>query len=345
MPARLYFTIQEHNTMPFDLNAYRPRILKMLSRHAAALPWSGSLETVEMTLLGIGESNLMVHLALDGQQPLTMRLAYREERADHFLQQEFHLLQSLPEGLGPRAFALDLSRQLLPYPCAILSFVPGTPLVEYSEEILHRHAVKLARLHAQESATWTERTGGTSRQVSEPFDISRRFQQGVAYWRARSPQAFEDELVCRLVPRLDAYFCEQTHLFTALTRFPLVHGDLCASNVMVHEGDVCYIDWEYAGYGDAALDFAQLAWDIESPPWQLQLSEQQLARFFQPYLELHPDPTLAERHAVWCVYIKFFDHFGHRLTASQPRAVQSFSSATYQAIYQRQLASLARQFL
>lgn len=331
--------------MQFDLNAYRPRVLEMLRCHAAALPWCGSLEMVEITLLGIGESNLMLHLTLDGQQPLTMRLAYREELAEHFLPQEFRLLQSLPEELGPRAFALDMSRRFLPYPCAILSFVPGTPLVAYSEEILRTHAVKLARLHAQELTTWTERTARTSRQVNEPFDLYRRFQHSVANWRVRSPQAFEDELVCSLLPHLDAYFREHNHLFTALTRFPLVHSDLCASNVIVHEGDVCYIDWEYAGYGDGALDFAQLAWDIESPPWQIQLSKQQLARFFQPYLELHPDPTLAERHAVWCVYIKFFDHFGHRLTASQPKAVQSFSSATYQAIYRRQLASLARQFL
>ena len=337
--------MEAYTLMQFDLNAYRTRIRDVLNTHAAALPWHGSLEMVEITLLGIGEHNVMVHLALDSQQPLTLRLAYREAQAEAGLLQEFRLLQSLPEGLGPQAFVLDISKEILPYPCAILSFIPGTPLVEYDEEILRVHAVKLARLHAKESLTWTLRTAQGSQQMLAPFDLYQRFQQFTAYWQARSPLTFADELVCQLLPRLDAYFGQQNHLFTALTTFPLIHGDLCAANVIVHEGDVCYIDWEYARYGDAALDFAQLAWDMASPPWQIPLNEQQLARFFQPYLDLRPDPTLAERHAVWSVYIKWFDHFEHRITASQPTEIQAFSAATYQTIYQRQLNSLARQFL
>ncbi len=167
----------------------------------------------------------------------------------------------------------------------------------------------------------------------------------MARWRRLSPRAFEEELVLQLLPRLDAYFREHNHLFTALTRFPLIHGDLCASNILVHEGDMCYIDWEYARYGDAALDFAQLVWDIENPPWQMTLTAQQFARFFQTYLELRPDPTLIERYEVWCVYIKFFDHFTHRRTFNQPKAILALPLAYYQTIYQRELAALARQFL
>ncbi|HEX7734102.1 MAG TPA: aminoglycoside phosphotransferase family protein [Ktedonobacteraceae bacterium] len=328
--------------MGFDLDTYRPRILDILHTHRDVLPLRGSLAEVEITTLGIGESNLMLHIALEGQAPLTMRLAYRADLADRLLPREFRLLQRLPENLGPRAFVLDMSRAVLPYPFAILSFVPGTPLVDCSEEILRIHARKIARLHQDEASTWTT---GDGEQSSEPFDLYQRFLRKVAFWRAEEPRIFEEEPRCQLLPRLDAYFRERNHLFTALTCFQLVHHDLCASNILVHEGDVCYIDWEYGCYGDGAVDFAQMAWDMDNPPWHIKLDEWQLNVLFQTYLELRPDPTLIERYKVWCVYIKFFDHLGHRGTALYPNAIQSFPGSYYERASQRLLTSLVNQFL
>ncbi len=130
--------------MDFDLDAYRSRILDVLDAYGDRLPWHGPLKAAMITELGVGESNLMLKIALDGQPALAMRLAYREDIAEHLLPQEFRLLQQVPEGLGPQPFVLDLSRQVLPYPFAILSYVPGTPLVAYSEEIFRLHATKLA---------------------------------------------------------------------------------------------------------------------------------------------------------------------------------------------------------
>ncbi len=328
--------------MDFDLDAYRPHILDILYTQRDALPWSGPLEAVEITTLGVGESNLMLHLALAGQPPLTMRLAYRENLAAAHLSQEYHLLQQLPEGLGPQPFVLDTSRQILPYPFAILSFVPGTPLVEYSEAILCVHATRLARMHQQEAATWTT---WERQQSSDPFDFSQMFQKSVAHWRSLSPQFFEEEPLLRLVPRLADYFRKHNSLFTSLTRFPLIHGDLCACNILVHEGDVRYIDWEYARYGDGALDLAQLIWDIDNLPWQIKLTEQQFATFLQTYLKLRLDETLEERYAAWSVYIKFVDHITHRRTAERDHAIRAFPREDYQTVVQHLLDSLAGQFL
>ncbi|HEY0755193.1 MAG TPA: hypothetical protein VGD98_14635 [Ktedonobacteraceae bacterium] len=83
--------------MDFDLDTYRPLILDALLK--------GDLEAVEITKLGAGESNLILYIALDEQEPLTIRLAWREDTADQLLPSEFHLLQRLPEGLGPRVCA------------------------------------------------------------------------------------------------------------------------------------------------------------------------------------------------------------------------------------------------
>lgn len=328
--------------MDFDLDTYRPRILNILRMQRNTLPWSGSLDTVEITMLGIGESNLMLLLALTGQPPLTMRIAYREDIGDKYLPQEFRLLQQLPEGLGPQPFVLDMSRRDLPYPFAILSFIPGSTPANWTEEILRAHAANIARMHQRKSATWTTREG---QQSSAPFDFYQMFQENIARWRELSPWIFEDELIIRLLPQLNAYFHERNHLFTSLTRFSLIHGDLCAPNILVHEGDVRYIDWEYARYGDGALDIAQLAWNIENPPWQIKLTGQPLAMFFQTYLAQHPDPTLIERYEAWCVTIKFIDHITHRRTASRSNSIKAFPNKYYQIVYQRLLDSLAQQFL
>lgn len=328
--------------MNFDLDAYRSRILAALAGHRASLPFHNSLEEEEISLLGVGESNLMLKLEAEGQEPLTMRLAYRADLADLRLPQEYHLLRQLPPGLGPCPYVLDMSRKLLPYPFAILSFVPGDPLVECSDEILRVHARKLVQLHQRESATWTTWEG---QQSGEPFSLYQRFQKEVAFWRAFDPHLFEEEPLCQLVPRLDAYFRERDHLFTALRRFSLAHCDLCASNILVYQGDVHYIDWEYGRYGDGAVDFAQMAWDIDNPPWHIKLDKQQLHTLFQTYLTLRPDETLIERYEAWCVYIKFFDHLGHHRTALRPQAIQAFPRSHYERASQRLRASLVSQFL
>lgn len=328
--------------MDFDLNAYRPRILDVLRAQSAVLPWNEVPGDVEMRVLGIGESNLMLLIEAEGQQPLTVRMAYRNDGAELSLPREFALLRQLPEDLGPMPVFLDTSCQMLPYPFAILSFIPGVTPAEWSEELLRTHASNLARMHSQETNTYTSRD---HEQVAAPFDLYGIFQRALVYWRARASWIFEDEVVQRLLPRLDDYFRERNHLFVALTRFSLIHGDLCASNILVHAGKLRYIDWEYARYGDGALDFAQLAWEIDNPPWQVRLAEPQLTTFFQAYLEQRPDQALIERYKVWCTYIQFFDHITHRQTARSPQALQAFTSEDYQAIYQRILDALARRFL
>lgn len=329
--------------MDFDLDAHRPHIINILHAHHDALPLHAPIDTVTITPLGIGENNLMLHILLNKQVQLTIRIAYQPDTPVQNLSIEFRDLQQLPAGFGPRPFYLDTSRQELPYPFAILSFVPGTTPAHWSEEILRIHAAKLARLHQHETTFWTDREG---RQYNVPFDLYQRFARNLVSWQTRYPQFFEETSINQLVPHLDSYFREYNPLFTSLTRFSLIHADLCASNILFHESDVHYIDWEYMGYGDSAIDIAQLAWDIDNPPWQIKLTGQALDTFLQTYLASHPDPTLAERHKVWSTYLKFFDHFGYRLKAQQAaNAIQAFPSAYYQATIQRMVDSLVQQFL
>jgi aminoglycoside phosphotransferase (APT) family kinase protein len=315
-------------------------LARLIHGQHAALGIGEPIGTLATALLGAGESNLSLRVDVNGQPRFTARLAYRPE-ADAHLAHEFADLALLPPGIGPTPLHLDLSRQYVPYPCAILSFVPGDIHVDWPSEDLQTHAATLARLHQQQMPCW----GATDDLHNGPFDMHERFRASLTYWRTHHPELFEIAVVERLVPRLDAYFAAHNDLFTALPSFSPVHGDLCVPNILFDRGAVRYIDWEWMEYGDPAMDVAQLGWDIANPPWQLCLVGERLDAFLGAYLAHRPDPVLPERRKVWITYFKFFDHLHFRTRAAQQVTAPPATAPQYVAAVERIEQALVAQFL
>ncbi len=328
-------------SMAADARPYHDELARLFRANRAAIGITDPIDTLTTTTLGVGESNLSLRVDVNGRESFTARLAYRPDAEAH-LAREFEHLTLLPAGVGPTPLYLDTSRREMPYPCAILSFVPGEPRADWSVEDLRAHAATLARLHHHQVPYW----GSIGEEHERPFDMRQRFHKSLDYWKAAYPYLFEIDVVARLVPRLDAYIDAHSNLFTSLPAFSLVHGDPCVPNILFDQGEVHYIDWEWMVWGDPALDVAQVGWDIANPPWQLALTGDRLDAYLHAYQAHRPDPTVRERREVWMAYIKFFDHLHYRTKARPPHIEASnVSPDHYAATVDRIVGSLVVQFL
>jgi Ser/Thr protein kinase RdoA (MazF antagonist) len=326
-----------------DLHAYQPTLEQIIRSQRAALGLREAVETVAATPLGAGESNISLRITVNGPHDFTLRIAYRADTEDN-LAREFALLQRLPPGFGPTPLYLDISKQRLPYAFALLSFIPGEIVTSWTAHHLQLHANKLARLHLSQVPYWNQSRGPLR---YEPFDIYQEFQTSLGYWRNHYPAVVEVEVVAQLIPRLAAYFQQHNDLFTSLSSFSLIHADPCLPNILFTSDDVWYIDWEWTRYGDPAYDIAQLVWDIDNPPWQCTLSEEQLGLLLHTYQQQRPDPTLRERRDVWMAYIQFFDHLYYRSRVEHlmTNSSHSLSQDEYRAVVARITNALSAKFL
>ncbi|MGA9349149.1 MAG: aminoglycoside phosphotransferase family protein [Anaerolineae bacterium] len=68
-----------------------------------------------------------------------------------------------------------------------------------------------------------------------------------------------------------------------------------ANTVWGEDGQLRWVDWEYSGWGDPALDLAELRWH----PASAELSEAQHAWLRHSYRHSADDPSFEERLAVW----------------------------------------------
>jgi hypothetical protein len=136
-----------------DATRYQRGLARLIRANSAVLGIVHPITRITMTALGMGESTLSVRVDVNRRQRFTGRLAHRAT-ADAPFAQEFDRLTLLPAGVGPMPLYLDLSRQYVPYPCAILSFVPSAPRPLWSVEGLRQHGATLARLHRHEVPHW-----------------------------------------------------------------------------------------------------------------------------------------------------------------------------------------------
>lgn len=295
----------------FDVQAYHHEMVRLVHARRDLLSLDGPLEDVRFHFLGAGESNVNFRMTVDGAHNFTVRVARRLE-TEASLIREFNLLRFLPAGFGPQPFLLDASREWLPHPFAILSYLHGSPVQRPSIAHLRTHAARLAQLHTHQVSFW----GDPDRVQNRPFNIHDHFNSAVQYWRTAHPWVLEVESVSRLLPLLDEYFNAHASLFTRLSSFSIIHGDACLPNILFDAENVCYIDWEWMSFGDPVLDLAPLCWDIENLPWNSALRPEDREAYLTAYLAHRPDDTLRERLPVWITFIKFTDHLHYRTKAA-----------------------------
>jgi len=185
-----------------DTQAFHDGLARLFQARRTALGIAGPITTLTTTMLGAGESNLSLRADVNGRQSFTARLAYRTEaETDAYRAREFEGLALLPPGLGPTPLYLDLSKRHLPYPCAVLSFVPGAPRADWSVEDVQAHAARLAHLHRTQVPHW----GAIGDEQKRPFDMRQRFHDGLAYWRTYYPALFEIDIVACQWPMQRSY--------------------------------------------------------------------------------------------------------------------------------------------
>jgi aminoglycoside phosphotransferase (APT) family kinase protein len=269
------------------------------------------IDQVETALLGQGEANLNVLVTVNQVQRLNLRIGLREAESDRTLQREYDVLHLVPQGIGPRAHLVDLSRTQLPQPYMLLDYLAGEVKTNWDMADLEAHARTLARLHQQTFA----QHGAIGQLSNPPYDMLHRFDEGVSYWQTHHPYLLEIPVVQRLLPAIRQLISVNTDLFSDLQRFTLVHGDAHPLNILFQGDRVAYIDWEWAAIGDPAQDIAMLGWDVATA-WQMELKGERLDGFLAAYLVLEPDETLRERRDLWMVSTMFFDQLYHRTQIS-----------------------------
>ncbi|GAC1403448.1 MAG: hypothetical protein NVSMB52_17440 [Chloroflexota bacterium] len=324
-----------------DVPAYATGLADLISANREALNLHKPVRHITVNTLGSGESNLNLLLTINRRRAYTVRIARRPETEPN-LAREFSLLSLLPANVGPHPFILDTTKKHIPHHFSILSFIRGEPVAHWTLPHFEAHAAGLARLHTKQISGW----GDLSNLQYRPFRIQERFHDALMSWRAKHSWLFKLKPVISLIPRLDQYFLRHEYLFADLTSFSLVHGDSCVPNILFHNGEVRYIDWEWVSFSDPALDVCQMGWDIPNPPWNLAPSQSEIEAYLRAYSVHRFDATLRERRLVWMTFVKFTDHLHYRTRAEAPLLdIYDLPREHYSASAERIFLSLAEQFL
>ena len=149
----------------------------ILQRHRDILGL-GELDQVEIVLLGQGEANLNVLVTVNQAQRFNLRIGLRQVESERTLRREYDILQLVPHGIGPQAYALDFSRTQLPEPCMLLDYLDGKVKTVWDITDLEVHARTLAQLHQQKFA----QHGAVGQLSDSPYNFLQRFDTGVTYW-------------------------------------------------------------------------------------------------------------------------------------------------------------------
>ena len=251
-----------------------------------------------------GANNALYHVESGGEEYACKLCVADERRRAAREYGALSLLQSAGLDLAPRPVLLDASCSVLPFPAVVYRWLPGGPLgPTLTAEQLARVLESFQQIHALRR--------GPSLADALPdacfhwFDFCpylaelRGFLAQYGDWlAAHDPdgQALRDRLT-RLVARCTDALSSSTAR-PGQGRFPLC---LCrvdpnlANTVWDGIGPLRWVDWEYAGWGDPALDLADLRWHVALGG----LTEAQHAWLRDRYLRPEGDAGFDERLAAW----------------------------------------------
>lgn len=218
------------------------------------------------------------------------------------------LLQKRGIDIAPKPVAIDTSTTIVPYPAVVYEWCEGQGLNTIQNEsnwltLLH----SLQRMHACRP---------------QPDDKRRLLipvQRAWFHWFERAPYIEElDDFIEKYAPWLRRISNEGQALTKRLERLVRVGSDrlasmqvdiswssvpvcLChvdpnSSNAIVDSsGRVRWVDWEYSGWGDPALDLAEYRWHMAYAG----LSASQQTWFRDNYLPAPNDASFEQRLAFW----------------------------------------------
>jgi Ser/Thr protein kinase RdoA (MazF antagonist) len=213
------------------------------------------------------------------------------------------LLQALGLDLAPEPVLLDESCTLAPFPAVIYRWLPGIPLrTPLTGPQLYGLLDSLQRLHAvrPDGAEIPLHDGWFHR-----FDFSFYLEELAGFladygpWLEKAhPQGstLRDRLAQLIGGCREAV--ANTRASPARTDLPLcmVRTDAnLANTVWTGDGCVRWVDWEYTGWGDPALDLADVLWHASLAG----LTAAQWRWLRETYERPGDDPAFEARFAVW----------------------------------------------
>ena len=219
---------------------------------------------------------------------------------------EFGSLQALWAAgvkIAPRPLLLDESKTTLPYPVVIYDWVEGTQLKPpVSPALLQGFQVTYHQLH---NITPNDYPAFNLTAWFHWFDFNAYVDEirdlGAPYmpWLPDSvPGGLKlKERLDRILERCADYVAK-AEVDPGKGNFPLalVRVDPNLANVIVgNENRIHWVDWEYSGWGDPALDIAELRWHAALQP----LGKEALQWLRTSYRPPHPDPGFENRLRVW----------------------------------------------
>jgi thiamine kinase-like enzyme len=270
--------------------------------HAAgAESWSGDGVVLRRVT---GGANNALYRVETGEQVYAAKLCVADGRRR--AAREFgalRLLRAAGLDIAPQPVWLDESCAILPFPLVVYRWLPGEPL---GSTPTSRQLVALLesfhRLHALRQTDWDSELPDA---IFHWFDFEpylaelRDFLVKYGTWLATTGPDGRD-LRDRLARLVDS--C--TEVLTTTTVDPsrdgfplrLCHVDQNLANALWSEdGRLRWVDWEYSGWGDPALDLAEPRWHAALA----ELSESQQAWLRENYRRPEGDPGFDERLAAW----------------------------------------------
>ena len=251
-----------------------------------------------------GTNNALFRIESDGRQYACKLCVADERRRAAREYGVLDLLEMARANLAPQPLLLDESCAVLPFPVVIYRWLPGKPLgpsltagqlAALLESIQRIHAIRQdAFEHNNLFDAWFHWFDFEPYLV-ELVDFLAQYGDWLATHETNG-QALRDRLA-RLVDG-----CAQV-----LARTTVDPGRGCFAACLcrvdanlansIWDGDepLRWVDWEYSGWGDPALDLADMRWHVS---WD-GLSEAQHAWLYDRYVRPADDPGFGTRLAVW----------------------------------------------
>lgn len=256
-----------------------------LTRAPSSL-WAG--RAIEMADHWEGDDNLLWRATTQDQEAV-VKLFMDAGQARSRRQFDGHEVLA-PRGLAPLPLWADRFPEGLARPIIVYTWSPGGPVDVQDPFALESWGEAVGRLHAVE------------------IDAIRRFSPHPAnldyYWRIEAASLAQIQTwlgqAASIAKFLSAVTVQAERAINAgLDRWEgarpaAVHGDLRLAHSLVERGNVLFLDWEFFGLGDAALDVARL---LHRERQTLTPDRQQV--WLNAYLRTTDQPAIDERIALY----------------------------------------------
>jgi aminoglycoside phosphotransferase (APT) family kinase protein len=251
-----------------------------------------------------GGNNNALYQIVVGQENYACKLCVRDfrRRAD----QEYgtlSLLQTAGLDLAPQPICLDDGCAYVPYPAVVYRWLAGTPLsppltqsqlAAILDSIQQLHTLHPGNFQTDLADSWFH-WFDWDLYIQEMHTL---FETYRLWLTASQPdgKALGDRLVrlieaCGQVVRSTKVSPAREHVIRCLCR---VDPNL-ANSVWATDGRLRWVDWEYSGWGDPALDLVELCWHAALS----QLSPEQQRWLRENYRRPADDTEFDERVFVW----------------------------------------------